>query len=304
MRRFLAVLTALCFVMAGFPCLAEAQEESPILHYLVLGRDSYSPSSFNFSRTDTVLLVSLDPAQHQIVLTSILRDSVVTTPKGAQSRINTVFRNHGFEGIKQTVETHLEIQLEGTVVIDFETVKELIDALGGVEIEIDVNEYSMIRSILLGKDPNMPKGPGLVHMTGRIALAYMRDRSSGSGDFSRTERQRKVLRVLLDKCQSLSLPEMLDVYNAVTGGIETDLSAIQLLSAMRVAFELLEGEVVDFHIPQRKTYSYGSLRGSSVLEVNWRKNREAFHQLFTPEMEGEPVETPLPEETPAPAIPG
>ena len=78
------------------------------------------------------------------------------------------------------------MQIEGAVLVNFEHVKPVIDALGGVDIEIDENEYIAIRKILLDDDPNMPDGPGLVHMTGRIALAYMRDRSSGSGDFSRT----------------------------------------------------------------------------------------------------------------------
>ena len=97
-----------------------------------------------------------------------------------------------------------------------------------MDIESDENEDIAIRKILLDDDPNMPDGPGLVHMTGRIALAYMRDRSSGSGDFSRTERQRKVVSQLFDKCRELSLMELVGLYNEVSSGMKMNLSAMDL----------------------------------------------------------------------------
>lgn len=282
MRRMIACLLLCCMCLCWLPFSGQAAEASSVKHYLVLGRDAYSPSSFSFSRTDTVLVVSLDAENNQIVLTSLLRDIKVTTPKGAENKLNSVFRNHGFEGIKSTVEGCLGIDIEGTIVIDYDTVKALIDALGGVEIEIDINEYAAIKSILQGKDPNMPKGPGLTQMTGRIALAYMRDRSTGSGDFSRTERQRKVLGELLKACREMTLPELLAVYNVVKDGIETDLSAMQLLSGMRSAYTLMQATVVNHCIPQPRTYSYARIRSGSVLDVQWEKNRERFYALFQP----------------------
>lgn len=299
MRRFLCLMLAL-LLFSGAALAQSAPEPTPQsanpvksqepLHYVILGQDAYTPSSFAFSRTDTVLLVSLDPANQRIVLTSILRDCQVTTPKGAENKINSVYRNHGFEGIKSTVEQHLGIEVQGTVVIDFTTVKKLIDAMGGVEIEIDINEYSMIKSILLNDDPNMPKGPGLTHMTGRIALAYMRDRSSGDGDFSRAERQRKVIEELIRTGKTLSLPQLLEVYNIVVDGLATDLSAQQLLSAVTTGFPLMQSEVLQNHIPQQRQYSYGTLRGSSVLVVRWDRVRDSFNALMYPRGSGSGID--------------
>lgn len=288
-------LVCLCLLLVCCPALALAQAAQPdnpsVKHILVLGQDYYNPSSTIYARTDTVLLVSIDNLNKQIVLTSILRDSMVTTPKGAQNKINSIYRNHGFEGVKATIENHLGITLEGTVIMDFETTKKLITALGGVDLTIDVNEYLMIRSILRGEDPDMPKGPGYVHMSGRIALAYMRDRSSGSGDFSRTERQRKVLTQLFDKCKSLGLSQLLEVYEVLREGINTDIGFIKMMSIMQTAKGLLSAELVTHAIPSGRTYSYGQLRGSSVLDVDWKRNAQLFQALFRPQDVNGPATT-------------
>ena len=156
-------------------------------------------------------------------------------------------------------------------------------ALGGVDIEIDQNEYLAIRSILLGKDPNMPDGPGLVHMTGRIALAYMRTRSTGSGgDFARTERQRKVVSQLFDKCRDLSLMELVGLYNSVSSGMKMSLSAMDILSVLSQGYALMTSgaDFVEYRIPQDGTYSYGQVGSSSVLDVRWKTNRTRFHALL------------------------
>ena len=169
------------------------------------------------------------------------------------------------------------------MLVNFENVKPVIDALGGVDIEIDANEYLAIRSILLGKDPNMPEGPGMVHMTGRIALAYMRARATGSGgDFGRTERQRKVVSQLFDKCRDLSLFELIGVYNQVSSGMKMSLSAVDILSVLSQGYGLMtsDADFVEFRIPEDGTYSYSSIGSSSVLDVRWKTNKARFHELL------------------------
>ena len=211
-------------------------------------------------------------------MTSILRDCQINNPNGNPTKMNLLFKNHGFDGIITCLERELDIEIEGAVLVNFENVKPVIDALGGVDIEIDENEYIAIRKILLDDDPNMPEGPGMVHMTGRIALAYMRDRSSGAGDFSRTERQRKVVSQLFDKCAELSLLELVGIYNEVSGGMSMNLSAMDILGVLSQGYDLMtDGE---FRIPQDGTYSYGQLGSSSVLDVRWQTNRDRFHALL------------------------
>ena len=276
MKKTTKLLALVCATALG-------ETNTQVKHYLMLGEDGYAEHVTDDARTDTIVLVSLDTKYNRVILTSILRDSKINNPRGNETKINLLYKNHGFSGIISCLERELDIQIEGAILVNFENVKPVIDALGGVDIEIDQNEYLAIRSILLGKDPNMPDGPGLVHMTGRIALAYMRTRSTGSGgDFARTERQRKVVSQLFDKCRDLSLMELVGLYNSVSSGMKMSLSAMDILSVLSQGYALMTSgaDFVEYRIPQDGTYSYGQVGSSSVLDVRWKTNRTRFHTLL------------------------
>ena len=284
-RRLLAALLAtLLLLCVSTPTLAqETETNTQVRHYLLLGEDGYADDITDDARTDTIVIVSLDEKYHRVIMTSVLRDSRINNPRGNATKANLLYKYHGFDGIISCLERELDIEIEGAVLVNFENVKPVIDALGGVDIEITESEYIAIKRILLGSDPNMPQGPGLVHMTGRIALAYMRTRAVGQGgDFGRTERQRKVVSQLFDKCRDLSLPELIGVYNQVSSGLKMNLSALEILGALSSGYSLMTGgaDFVEFHIPQSGTFSYGSLDGSSVLLVRWATNRDRFHALL------------------------
>ena len=249
----------------------------------MLGEDGYAEEITDDARTDTIVIVSLDEKYNRVIMTSVLRDSRINNPNGNATKANLLYKYFGLQGVEQCLERELGIEIEGAVLVNFANVKPVIDALGGVDIEIDVNEYLAIRSILLGRDPNMPDGPGMTHMTGRIALAYMRARATGQGgDFSRTERQRKVVSQLMDKCRDLSLMELIGIYNQVSEGMKMSLSAMDILAAFTRGYQLIAGgaDFVEFSIPQKGTYAYGTVGGSSALEVRWQANRERFHELL------------------------
>lgn len=279
-RFFAALLAALSLMLAAAPALAE---NTQVRHYLLLGEDGYAEDITEDARTDTIVIVSLDSRYNRVIMTSVLRDSQINNPRGNATKINLLYKYYGFEGVTACLERELGIEIEGTVLVNFEHVKPVIDALGGVDIEIDESEYIAIKKILLGQDPNMPEGPGLVHMTGRIALAYMRTRATGEGgDFSRTQRQRKVVSQLFDKCRDLSLPELVSIYNQISPGLRMDLSAMDILGVISSGYGLIAGEAdfVEFRIPQDGTYAYTTVNGSSALNVRWKTNMTLFHELL------------------------
>lgn len=282
MKRIFSILLVLLLAFAACPALAE-EVNTQVKHYLLLGQDGYAESIVEDARTDTIVVVSLDKKYNRVVMTSILRDSQIENRKGNLTKANLLYRSYGLDGVCECIENALDIEIEGAVLVNFEHVKPVIDALGGVDIEITEDEYIAIKKILLGKDPNMPKGPGLVHMTGRIALAYMRDRSSGmTGDFGRTERQRRVVSQLFDKCRDLSLMELIGVYNEVSSGMQMNLSAMDILSALKDGYSLMANgaDFAEFRVPQDGTFSYEYLNGSSSLAVRWKTNRTRFHNMI------------------------
>jgi len=284
---FKRIIPLLLCLLLCLPCAVlgeQAAANNKLTHYLLLGQDGYAEEIVEDARTDTIVIVTLDETYNRVIMTSVLRDSKIKNPNGNDTKANLLYRYFGFEGIEGCLERELDIEIKGSVLINFEHVKPVIDALGGVDIEISEAEYIAIRNILLGKDANMPKGPGMTHMTGRIALAYMRTRATGSGgDFSRTQRQRKVVGQLFDKCRDLSLMELVNVYNQVSSGMKMNLSAMDILGAISKGYGLIAKGAVfeEFSIPQKGTYSYGTVGdSSSALDVRWKSNREKFHSLL------------------------
>lgn len=285
LKHIFALLLAMLLLICGTAAAEQTEaveENTQVRHYLLLGEDGYAEDIVEDARTDTIVIVSLDEKYNRVIMTSVLRDSQINNLKGNPTKANLLYKNYGFDGVLACLERELDIEFEGAVLVNFENVKPVIDALGGVDIEIDENEWIAIRKILLDSDPNMPDGPGLVHMTGRIALAYMRDRSSGQGDFSRTERQRKVVSQLFDKCRSLSLLELVGVYNQISEGLKMNLSAMDILGALSSGYSLITkgADFVEYRIPQNGTYSYTTVNSSSALNVRWNTNKTRFHELL------------------------
>ena len=291
MKRILTILVLFALLLCSCAAAQEAEPEvnTQVKHYLLLGQDGYDSNIVEDARTDTIVVVSLDKKYNRVIMTSILRDSQIENLKGNLTKANLLFKNYGLDGMSQCIENALGIEIEGAVLVNFEHVKPVIDALGGVDIEITEDELIRIRKILLNRDPNMPTHHGMVHMTGRIALAYMRDRSSGmTGDFGRTERQRKVVSQLFDKCRDLSLMEIIGVYNQVSDGMLMNLSAMDILAAIRDGYSLIASgaDFEEFSIPRKGSFYYEYLNGSSSLHVRWNSNREAFHEMLnTPPQE-------------------
>lgn len=294
MRHKLCLLFIVLLCALSAPALCEEEPfavNTQVHHYLLLGLDTYTDAIAHDARTDTILLVSMDRKYDRLILTSILRDTKVKNPRGNDTKMNLLYKNYGIEGVTQVLEKQLDIDISGTVLINYENVKLLIDALGGVDIEITKNEASTISSILLHDDPNLPAGAGMTHMTGRIALAYMRNRwdtldGSNGGDFSRTQRQRKVLTELLRKCRSMSLGDLSAVYNAIADGVETDMNPLEILSAIQIGYSMLSADLTEYHIPADGTFSYSMLGSSSVLSTNWTRNKNLFHELLNTPPEG------------------
>ena len=184
LRRILTLVLTLLLLLGA--CALGEETNDKLTHYLLLGEDGYADEISSDARTDTIVIVTFDEKYNRVIMTSVLRDCQINNLKGNPTKINLLYKTYGLDGVIECLERELDIDIEGAVLVNFENVKPVIDALGGVDIEIDAEEAAAIRKILLNDDPNLPQGPGMTHMTGRIALAYMRIRYSTGGDFGRT----------------------------------------------------------------------------------------------------------------------
>ncbi|MBU1102533.1 LCP family protein [Patescibacteria group bacterium] len=183
--------------------------------------------------TDTILIARLIP-QKKIYLFSLPRDLLIEIP-GTQNwtKLNSLYaigkKNKGqeFDLIKQKTEDISGLKISYSILIDLATVKELVDAVGGINV--------MVKKDII--DPAYP-GPnhsyqtfeiraGWRYLDGETALKYIRSRHSALGDFDRIERQQQVLQALKQKVLQMNfwdIPAFFNLFNAIASKIKTDLS--------------------------------------------------------------------------------
>ncbi len=253
---------------------------------LILGVDR-RPGEGTAVRTDTILLSQADPAHRRLVLLSIPRDLWVTIPGRGEGRINTahVFgeleaAGRGPARIAETIAYNFGVPVDHTLLLDFDAFREVIDAAGGVEIDVPVpvidnayptEDYGTMRI-------EIPAG--FQHMDAETALQYARSRHSSS-DFDRAARQQQILIALIKKLTDPKGWHLIPgVYRAFQNAVDTDMSfrdlAILAIAWQRAGKDGLEQIVIDrtlttpFHTPQ----------GAAVLLPNWELIRPLVQARF------------------------
>ncbi len=184
---------------------AEREEEEKVelgsFNVMLLGIDSRGE---NKSRSDTIMLASVNPMLQKITLLSIPRDTLTVVPGYGEDKFNHAMYYGGPALMKETMEEFFDIQVDHYVALDFEGFTKLVDELGGIEVY--VNRRMKYHDPTDGTDIDIQEG--LQQLDGKQALDYARFRKSDIGsdasDFDRMERQQEVVRKLADKAASLS----------------------------------------------------------------------------------------------------
>ena len=261
-----------------------------VTNILLLGTDSRLKGNRR-SRTDTMVILSIDKKNKKMTMTSVLRDTYVKIPGVGSNRLNAAFVFGGANLLFKTFEQNFGIHLDRYVQIDFYNFVSLVDAVGGIdmsltEAEIKVINRSYIPYINMGlnrkKTASMIKvnKSGKYHLDGVQALAYSRIRKvGGSGDFGRTERQRKVLTQLVKNTKNLSVSELNHLADILLPMMSTNLKKGEVMSLLLNAKDCLNYKLVSGRMPIDGSYKYLTIRGASVLGVNFDKNKKYWYNL-------------------------
>ncbi len=243
-------------------------------------------------RTDTMILLSLDPISNTASMLSIPRDLWVPLPGyNMYERINAAavygenydYPGGGLEYAKRTVQYNLGVPVDYYVRIDFRGFEKVIDTIDG--IDIDVPEEII--------DPNYPTPDyrtmrlvipaGRQHMNGDLALKYARTRhSSRNGDIDRAARQQQVIMAVRDKVIKLDFPlqRIPDLLRTMGSSVETDLSASQILSLAKAAKQVDRENIRSGVIDGTMVSSWTTPQGWMVLVPQRDKIRELVNELF------------------------
>ncbi len=245
-----------------------------IVNILLIGQDAQSDSG---ARSDTMILCTFNKEEDTITMTSFLRDLYVSIPGYKNNRINAAYRFGGTKLLTQTLYENFGVRVDGSVLVDFDCFEKIIDSLGGIPMELTAAEADFINDHVQGSE--LAEGKQL--LTGRQALLHARNRYDTDGDFSRTNRQRKLLSALLEGCRSKKLPDILELLQQMRPMITTDISKSDLTVYALTLFPMLAGaEIRTQAIPAEGAYSYKTIDGKAVLLPDIQKNIEVLQDTL------------------------
>lgn len=252
-----------------------ALSSSPFVkNILLIGQDTVMLDEP--SRSDTMLLISLDTASRKIRMVSFLRDTYCEIPGYSPNKLNAACMFGGPSLLIETLEYNYNIRIDGYVRVGFNLLSAIVDVLGGVTVpEIDETEAAALYE---GYGWEVQPGTN-VHLNGENALRYCRIRRYQS-DFSRTERQREVLTQLLQDFGLNDIYPLVRSSRILFGRIDCSFSEFELLRiAVQVLF-CLTGGIEQQHIPADGTWWDETIDGQAVLQIDWDENREIIENYL------------------------
>lgn len=257
---------------------SDLAHSSSVTNILLLGVDARNPKDDTASRSDSMMLISIDKAHNCIKMVSFLRDTWVYIPCiDKKQRLNAACQYDGYNGVVDTIEYNFGIDIDGYVVADFEMFKVLVDSIGGVEVEVSEKEAKEVTSHK-GRYGNVKLDAGKYKLTGEQALAYCRIRKIDT-DFMRAYRQRTVMHAILKSVKSANPIKLVSMASKAAPYIETNLSKTKIISSGLKALPCI-GDMAEVRVPFDGTWQYATIGGASVITIDVDKNKEQLKDLI------------------------
>lgn len=245
-----------------------------IINILLIGNDARPGESR--ARSDTMILVSLNKKTNAIQLTSFMRDMYVRIPGYYDNRINVAFALGGPELLCETLKTNFGVEVDGTVEVNFDAFSDVIDAIGGVDVEMTASEASYMRG------RGFSASEGISHLDGEAALTFARVRSLAGSDYNRTERQRRVIAAVINSLSDSSMAELLGLINTVLPMVTTDISDADIISYATTGLAALSngGEIASSRIPADDAHYSAMISGMAVLVPDLKMCQEDLQEFI------------------------
>ncbi|SHM21280.1 transcriptional attenuator, LytR family [Anaerosporobacter mobilis DSM 15930] len=259
--------------------------DQDVINILLVGEEAMFDGGSR-GRTDSMMIATINVKQKALKLTSIMRDLYVAIPGYSDNKLNAAYHNGGMPLLKQTIEENFDIELDGSVLVNFAGFEEIINRLGGVEITLTANEAAYLnRTNYISNPIYRNVRAGTQTLNGNQALGYSRVRyvrtETESDDFGRTSRQRTVLNAIFDKYKSKSLPELVTILYDILPLVTTDINKSTIMDYLTTVVTLGTTELETMRIPVDNAFSNSSVRGMSVLLPNsLQDNIDALHTFI------------------------
>lgn len=236
----------------------KVNSDNDIVNILVIGNDARKDVGYqnDVGLTDTMIIATMDLKHNALKTTSLMRDCYVEIPGHGHNKLNSAYSFGGIELLYKTIATNFDIKLDGYVEIGLSAFVDIVDAVGGVDVEVTESEAEYLNStnyIRKKKDRNVKVGKQTLN--GQQALGYCRIRKKGTtanglrDDYGRTWRQRTVMAGVFSKVKSLPMPDWVKIANKVLKHVRTDLDNDQILGYITDVVTMGTTEIHQLQIP-------------------------------------------------------
>ena len=246
-----------------------------VINFLLIGIDK---EDYN---ADVIMIASLNKTEKKIHLTSVFRDSytyINTSSGDIFAKINACYANGGPEKLVETIQNDFKIKINYYVSVDFNSFSSIVDAFGGITLDVKAYEAAAVRQEING---DCPSGENVL-LNGEQALAFCRIRKCDvDADISRTRRQRQFINALIDEVKDIGINEISPLLNSIFKYIKTDCSAANIISfgTQAVTAKWYNYEIISAAVPSEEHRL--DYRGNSwVWIVDYPAAAKALHETI------------------------
>lgn len=225
-----------------------------IVNIALFGVDSRSENNSGNSRSDSIIIVSIDKKHNKIKLSSIMRDTYSNISGRGYDKINHAYAFGGPELAIKTINQNFGLDITDFVTVDFFGLEKIIDTLGGVTVEVKSNEINELNKYIKevanieGKTPTLITSSGVQTLNGMQAVSYGRIRKVGNGDYERTDRQRTIIISMIEKLKKAGLSGSIKIASQCSSFVTTSFS---MAEGVKIATDILQ-DMGEFTIEQQR----------------------------------------------------
>ena len=273
-------------------------QNSKVLNIMLFGEDNKHEEEHG--RTDTMIMLSIDNVHKKLKLTSFQRDTYVYIPGQGYDKINASYTLGGATLSIKTIRANFGVKIDRYAVVDFDSFKDIIDTLGGVEIEVTKDEIEYINYQMYkngqsnGNRHTITAKPGVIRLNGQEALWYSRNRGLTIGeddneigisgdDWDRTARQRKLLTKMVTDLKGAGLSDIVEIVNKVGPKITTNLKKDEIMGLVSNALTYISYEIKQTYVPKEGLWYYNNpgddswyVAGSCIHITDMEAQRKAL----------------------------
>ena len=236
----------------------EQQKNTKFRNIAILGTDSRYNDYDDFARTDCIMIASINNETNDVTIFSIYRDTLAEMDLYDKTRLDKI--NHayygGVETTLKTINTNYDLNVREYILIDFEAVAEMVDKVGGIELNITNSELQYINSYIRGNtastgiESTKITSSGKQHVDGIQALAYSRIRYTAGSDYKRADRMRTVLEKTVEKLKDKNVMELNNIANEIIPKIRTNIEKSEVNSLLP--------KLINYKIVNKFGFTYNS----------------------------------------------